>query len=373
MINLVGKAEFENLCSDRDIILVGAGRKAVRFVNEYNWNYRFAIDNLSSKHNTLLKTNREEIPIKDWTYLRENASEKDVLIVTPGLEYIDLVESIEADSRLKNNDTYVLRFIDAIQWDLDRISISNQKMEFTKSETPLIPPIIHYFWFSNDPYPDKVKRCIDSWHKYCPKYEFKEWNLDNYHTENVFCNEALSKKEWAFASDYGRCDVVYRYGGIYLDTDVELLKPLDDFLYDEGFFCFQGVIGGIDPGSGMGAISRKSVLGEIRDKYEGVHFVREDGSFNKIPINDQYTDVLIKAGLTCDGSYQVIDNVAVYPPLVFSPYSYMTGIMSISDISYGVHHWVSAHYSGLAKRELIFRKNYISSRIKSINNCVEYF
>ena len=94
----------------------------------------------------------------------------------------------------------------------------------------MIPKIIHYCWIGGTPLPEIAKKCIESWKKCCPDYEIREWNESNYDfTQNVYMKEAYEVKKWGFVPDYARLDIIYRYGGFYLDTDVELLKSLDPF------------------------------------------------------------------------------------------------------------------------------------------------
>lgn len=359
-------SELKSKVGDAGIILIGAGRVAQSIVDSLELNFRFAVDNSLSKQGTELKGKCITVPVYDWQYLREHCNNDDVLLITPVFAD-DLLKQIGADDTLCDKEVYLYSYIWSIQWDIDRIKASQVPFEITKGSMPIIPKTIHYFWFSGDPYPDKVKRCIDSWHKYCPDFEFRKWDLDSYQTDNQFCNEALSKGIWAFASDYGRCDVLYKYGGIYLDTDVEVVKSLDDLLYDGGFFCFESARG-VDPGSGMGAVRGHSVFEEIRKKYESIHFINEDGSENRVNILDQYTSVLIGHGLVTNGEYQIIGDIAVYPPLVFSPYSYRTGIDSRYEKTYAVHHWVSAWRSVSQKREIEEKKEFISSKIKTFEN-----
>ena len=98
----------------------------------------------------------------------------------------------------------------------------------------MIPKIIHYCWFGGNPLSDDAKRYIASWKKYCPDYEIREWNESNFDiNENDYCREAYEQKKWAFVTDYVRLKALYEYGGIYMDTDVEVVKPLDPLLsYD---------------------------------------------------------------------------------------------------------------------------------------------
>ena len=101
----------------------------------------------------------------------------------------------------------------------------------------MIPKVIHYCWFGGNSLPEEAKRCIESWKKYCPDYKIIEWNENNYDVNsNEYMKAAYKEKKWAFVSDYARIDVVYKYGGIYMDTDVELVKELDSFLKDR-MYC----------------------------------------------------------------------------------------------------------------------------------------
>ena len=356
--------ELFGLIGESPIILIGAGRIAKYIADNFDWNIRYAVDNNPQKHGTELVGDCMTIPVYNWTYLKNNCGEGDVLLITT-VFVKTFIDQIKSDSSLNTHDIYIYSDIWSVQWDIDRIKASQIPFDITRGNTNLIPKRIHYFWFSGDLYPEKVKRCIDSWHRYCPDYEFIKWDLKNYKTENIFCNEALSMRRWAFASDYGRCDVLYRYGGIYFDTDVELVKPIDDLLYDRAFFAFESRRG-VDPGSGMGSVKDNEIFNEICHQYDEIHYINADGSENRVNILDQYTDVLIKHGLKLNGQYQIIDGTAVYPPLVFSPYSYRTGITSCYEKTYGIHHWVSSWLTEEEKQEIDFRKKYISSRIHSL-------
>ena len=301
MLNITTFDELKTKYKLKPVILIGAGKKACQLLDGYDLNYKFAIDSDNKKVGKTIEGKNAKISIYSWEYLKNHYDKDDLIVVTPNSGYHELINKLEV--LLDNPDVFVLAYADAVQWDIDRIRQSREAFEITKGKEIRIPKTIHYFWFSGDPYPDNVKRCLDSWHKLCPDYEFKLWNLENYKTDNVFCNEALSKNVWAFASDFGRCDVLYRYGGIYLDLDVELVKPLDDLLFDEGFFCFESK-NGVDPGSGMGCAKGNEVFEKICKKYENLHFINEDGTYNRVNILKQYTSVLEEYGLEKTGRYQ---------------------------------------------------------------------
>ena len=137
----------------------------------------------------------------------------------------------------------------------------------------MIPKVIHYCWFGKGKYPKIVKQCISSWERYCPDYQLKLWNEENYDINQCdFLKEAYSSKNWAFVSDYARLDIIYHEGGIYLDTDVELVKSLDDLLAYDCFLASDGSAG-INTGLGFGAVRNHPTIKSMLDKYENKHFI----------------------------------------------------------------------------------------------------
>ena len=159
----------------------------------------------------------------------------------------------------------------------------------------MIPKVIHYCWFGGNPLPEEAKRCIESWKKYCPDYKIIEWNENNYDVNsNEYMKAAYKEKKWAFVSDYARIDVVYKYGGIYMDTDVELVKELDSFLNDRMYCGWEmrdplldklgrSYENSVAFGLGFGAEKGHPALKKILDLYDRISFYNEDGwSYVKI-------------------------------------------------------------------------------------------
>ncbi|SCY09226.1 Capsular polysaccharide synthesis protein [Lachnospiraceae bacterium XBB2008] len=366
MVKLCSYDDYRSVIRNNPVILFGAGKSARRIIETEKVNCRFLIDNNPALIGTSIVVGTQELVIYSWEYYKKIAHDRDILLITPIEGYTEILNLIENDGYMDSCDIYVPAYIDAFQWDKDRITVSKEPYSITKKAHSVIPKRINYIWFSGDPFPDKVKKCMDSWHKYCPDYDFVEWNLDNYFTDSDFFNEAISVRQWAFASDYTRCDVLCREGGIYLDTDVELVKPLDDLLYDDGFLCFESS-SGVDPGSGMASVPNNPIFKEIRDQYESEHFIKDDGSYNKKNIVYTYTAVLERHGLISDGRYQIVDGIAVYPPLVFSPYSYMTGLTNCYEKTYAIHHWISAWISDELRKELEMKKRIFSRYYNEYN------
>lgn len=208
-----------------------------------------------------------------------------------------------------------------------------------------IPKIIHYCWFGDNPLPDIASKCIESWKKYCPDYKIIRWDESNFDVnENQYVSEAILSKKWAFATDYVRLKVVHEYGGIYLDIDVELLKPLDDLLMYSGFMGFESKKN-IATGLGFGASKHNRLVYEVMNDYKDLSFISEDGSLDLMPCPERNSKILNKHGLILNNSKQIIDDVLFLPMDYFNPTDYESMRLSISENTYSIHHyngsWVS--------------------------------
>lgn len=155
----------------------------------------------------------------------------------------------------------------------------------------MIPKEIHYCWFGKQEKPEMVKKCISSWRKYCPDWKIIEWNEDNIDVTSVpYMKEAYENKKWAFVSDVARLLVIYQSGGIYLDTDVEILAPLNALLKENAFYCFESNRN-IATGLGFGACKNHKSVEIMLDYYREKHFV-ENGKIKMIPCPRVNTEAL---------------------------------------------------------------------------------
>ncbi len=224
----------------------------------------------------------------------------------------------------------------------------------------MIPKVIHYCWIGDNPLPESAKKCINSWKKYCPDYQIIEWNEQNYDFQKTtFMREAYSAKKWGFVPDYARLDIVYRYGGIYLDTDVEIIKPLDTLLDYRGFAGFENSEH-IALGLGFGAEQGNEIIKELLDSYEDKHFINEDGGVNLVssPLIDTKTLQLV--GLQCNGSKQTINGFVFLPVDYLCAKSYYDGIIRITENTLSIHHydssWVPEKLIKARNKQWMFRK-----------------
>ncbi len=212
-----------------------------------------------------------------------------------------------------------------------------------------IPKIIHYCWFGNNPLPDDAVKCIDSWKRFCPDYEIKLWNEDSFDFSSCkYAKQAYENGKYAFVTDYVRLVVLYEYGGIYLDTDVELIKPLDPLLSKAGFAGFErgepGPYGRkfmIASGLGIGCEAKNELIHSMLNDYDGISFADENGQLDLTSCPERNTKALVKHGLVPDGRYQEINGFCFYPTAYFAPYDYVTQKTRITDDTYSIHHYAA--------------------------------
>ncbi|WP_270474899.1 glycosyltransferase family 32 protein [Clostridium cochlearium] len=223
-----------------------------------------------------------------------------------------------------------------------------------------IPKIIHYCWFGRNQLPPLAKKCIDSWKKYCPDYKIIEWNEDNFDiNSNQFVKEAYETKKYAFVTDYVRLYALYNYGGIYMDTDVEVLKPLDKFLIPKAFtgcennnFCITGT---------MGSEKGNPWVGELLDLYIEKRFILPNGNFDITPNTEIITELTMKNySWVCANKYQVLkDGLHIYPHDFFCAKDWRTGEITVTENTYTIHHfsasWISKRDRRISKIKTIIK------------------
>ncbi|MFI7846651.1 glycosyltransferase family 32 protein [Dorea amylophila] len=223
----------------------------------------------------------------------------------------------------------------------------------------MIPKKIHYCWFGRNPKPDIVLKCIKSWKRYMPEYEIIEWNEENYDVNKCkYTAEAYKAGKWAFVSDYARFDVLNTMGGIYFDTDVELLKKIpDDILLNNAFTGMESA-GKVSPGLIFASVPQHPFLQKILNVYNEASFI-QNGKRNYKTVNEFTTEILESNGFELKQEYQKVDDVAIYPSTIFCGYDQDLREYDIRPETISVH-----HYSGTWKKKTI--KNYIQNGIKKI-------
>ena len=234
----------------------------------------------------------------------------------------------------------------------------------------MIPKIIHYCWFGGSTLPKVAEKCIESWKKYCPDYEIKEWNESNFDLNCCdFAKEAYAAEKWAFVSDYARLRIVYDEGGIYLDTDVELIKSLDDLLDNR---CYMGeeTTGFVATGLGFGAEKNSKIVGELLEEYAEKHFRFNDGTYDLTPCVEKNTKPLKKYGYYFSGKkIWKNENVTIFPPEYFCPLNYDTGEKNITKNTYSIHLYNASWHTWIEDMVIAiergnFKKNSLKYKIR---------
>ena len=183
----------------------------------------------------------------------------------------------------------------------------------------MIPKIIHYCWFSPE-FTEEAKRCIDGWHQLMPDYQFKHWNADNFDVNSVpYVKEAFEAGKFAFAADYIRLFALYTEGGIYLDCDIEAFKSFDDILHYHAFAGFEGSKHRPLMGAMMASEAGGVWVKEQLDEYEGLHFLKEDGSYDMMTNTVRITERMVKDGFITNGKEQTYKDLHVFPTDYFCP------------------------------------------------------
>lgn len=213
----------------------------------------------------------------------------------------------------------------------------------------MMPKVIHYCWFGGNPLPEFAVKCIDSWRKYMPEYEIKEWNESNFDVNIIpYTKEAYEAKKYAFVSDYARFWILYQYGGIYFDTDVEVIRPLNEII-ERGAFMGCEIDGQdsrnrsitVNPGLGLAVEAGHQVYKAVLDKYAGHHFLNEDESYNTIyAVVKLTTDILKSFGMEDIEGIQQVAGIYIYPQRYFNPFDDATGRLNKTKDTYTIH-WYS--------------------------------
>ena len=226
-----------------------------------------------------------------------------------------------------------------------------------------IPKIIHYCWLSNDPVPQQLQSYMETWHKLMPDYEFIKWDFTRFDKKSsVWVTEAFDNKKYAFAADYIRMYALYTMGGIYMDMDVEVLKPFDDLLERKYFLCNER--GSLWPEVATFGVEKGCKWARIMlDYYKDRHFILPDGSFDTLPLPQLFKKVLESNGYR----FELVDNqtkfhnnsdddnvIYLESYQLFSPKSYVTGDIDVTQATYSIHRFAESWVPWYEKMERKF-------------------
>jgi len=225
----------------------------------------------------------------------------------------------------------------------------------------VIPKTIHYIWVGGKPLPPLAKKCIESWKKFCPDYEIIKWDETNFDiSTSRYCKEAYGAKKFAFVSDYIRLHVLVNHGGVYMDTDVELLKPIDGYLIHQAFSGFENEKS--IPTGIMACEKGFPLFHDLLSEYIKRSFILSNGKLNLMTNVRYITKACSKRGLVLNNSLQTVDGFTLYPNDFFCPKSHSSGKYNITERTVAIHHfagsWVSESEQKIIKERYDFYKKY---------------
>lgn len=240
----------------------------------------------------------------------------------------------------------------------------------------MIQKTIHYCWFGGNPLPDIATRCIRSWKKYCRGYNIIRWDESNFDISAcpIYVRQAYKAKKWAFVTDYVRLKVIFEHGGIYLDTDVEIIRPLDELLVHKAYFGFEDASAinaamqnteepqyYVNTGLGFGAEKGHPIIREMMDDYENIPFILPDGSYDQEACPKRNTKVLARHGLVQNNTFQHLkDGISVLPTQWLCPFDYWSGNGKITEQTVSIHlfssSWMTKDLQKARKKRIRKRK-----------------
>lgn len=210
----------------------------------------------------------------------------------------------------------------------------------------MIPKVIHYCWFGHKELPPLAKKCIASWRKFLPDYEIKEWNEGNFDVNDIpYTAQAYKHKKYAFVSDYARFKILHEYGGIYFDTDVEVIKSIDDILEKGPFFGLEQDVTdsfACAPGLGFACSPNLDLLQEMLELYKNLDFEQSDGSLNQKTIVEHFSEMLLAKGLQPASGIMEFGGAYIYPPEFFCPKPSEFEKIQITENTRTIHHYAAS-------------------------------
>lgn len=236
----------------------------------------------------------------------------------------------------------------------------------------MIPKVIHYCWFGKKPIPTEYQKYIASWKKFLPDYEIKEWNEDNYDVNCIpFSSEAYGVKKFAYVSDYARLRILYENGGIYFDTDVEVIREMDDLMAKGAWMAIEkhkntpNADDMVALGLGFAVEPHNPLIKEIMEFYENTHYIFPDGHVEQIPIVPITSKVLKKYGLKSSATKPYkCGGITIYPWDYFCPQEFLSSKIEITENTYTIHHYSATWMSWWDK--LMMKKGYYGVKIKRL-------
>lgn len=345
--------DFHERLQGKKCVIFGCGKSFDNLLRRREYvidDIKYCIDNKKFGQKLYIKDKIFAVyPVKK---ILDELPENTAVLICSSIFYDSMYNELSQYYQLEKMECYFADFMYAN----DHRQTENLVSEYIGKEK--IPKIIHCFWFSKEAKPALQRQCIESWKKHCPDYEIKEWNIDNYDISgNSFVSQAIARKKWAFASDYARLDVIYQYGGIYFDLDVELIKNIDFFLDNKAFFGFD-CTDHIELGSGFGAVPKHPLIKQLLETYKNKEFINIDGSINDTPQPVIITPVFEENGFVRNGERQSRDGITIFESDFLSPIDFILFEKNITNNTCCIHYFDDAwHTDEQCNKKRIAQKN----------------
>ena len=342
--------DFLEMIKDKKIVCFCAGKKFMELCEIFNIESKilYVVDNYKNGKN--IKINDWNIPIITIDKIGEEL--KECVLLISSLQY-----SAEIIQQLDN-----IPMFNDLTFFLPELFIKNEEKYVFRNSGNIIPKVIHYCWFGKNEIPKQYRNNIESWKRNCPDYEIIRWDESNYDiTKNKYMLEAYESKKWGFVPDYARLDIIYNYGGIYLDTDVEVLKSYDKLLSYKMFCGFESNKY-IALGLGFGAIKNHKIIDAMKKHYDNISFFNKDGSLNLIASPVYQTQIMRKLGLVLNGKTQETDSFLALSTEYLAPINFYNFGQPTSN-SFSIHQY-SASWCQDKKNKVMKISEFIKNRMK---------
>lgn len=316
-IRNMSPTEFRRYIKDKTVIIYGAGRALESCLDIYfsDKEIELIIDRNASLWESVINHMGRKVEVQGVTslisYIGQQKKERVLLFISSPFYAAEIVEELDSVAELNGLECY-------LQVLIRNTSDKIQPYEFSTG-CQKIPKKIHYIWVGGQPLPKEYEQNIESWKRSNPDYEIVRWDESNYDFGKCdYVKEAYDTHSWGFVVNYPRLDIVYQYGGIYLDVDVEVLRSFDCLLQDRAFFNM-GSSDRVNQGCGFGSEPKNDVVSRMKKQFEASHFLNKDGNPGKMASHTFFQPVLKKMGFRIDNQYQNIDGIALYPCDLMSP------------------------------------------------------
>ncbi len=313
-----GPNKLKSILTSKRVFVFGAGKTLEPCLDLYfsNVPIQAISDNNKSLWGKSVRNGSDNIPIVSPNELVQQIKrvglKNCILFITSTFYASEIVEQFDNISDLDGLETYLAVLVRCTKEECSPFSFTTGKEK--------IPKKIHYIWIGGKPLPDEFQKNIDTWKRFNPDYEIIRWDESNYDFSKCdYVREAYKTRSWGFVPNYARLDIVYNEGGIYLDTDVEVVKNFDVLLNDRAFFCM-GCADRVSNGCGFGSVAGHPLLKALKAAFEQSHFL-VNGAPGKKPCHSFLHPVLRDYGFTIKNEYQKINDTVLYPAECMSPYT----------------------------------------------------